>query len=292
MNYRHDFHAGNFADVLKHIVLVACLGHLARKSSPFRVIDTHAGSGLYDLAGPAAGRTGEWHGGIGRILAAAPNAPAAGRPALQSYLDVITAVRRQHGPHVYPGSPAIARTMLRAGDRLVANELNGTDRERLSEYLESERRAKVLGLDAWMALKSLLPPRERRGLVLVDPPFEEPGELIRLTEGFGAALDRFAGGIYLLWYPIKDMKPVARFHRAIAEVAGAARLDRAIAVELLIRAPRHPDRLNGTGLVVANAPFTLAKNLEPLLPWLATTLADGEGGHGRIVELVGDRNGQ
>lgn len=290
MNYRHDFHAGNFADVLKHIVLVACLGHLAKKASPFRVIDTHAGSGLYDLAGAAAGRTGEWRDGIGRILAAGHNAPPAGRPLLESYLDVITRIRQQHGAHAYPGSPAIARLLLRPGDRLVANELNETDRQRLADLLSTERRAKVLGLDAWMALKSLLPPRERRGVVLVDPPFEEPGELIRLTDGFGAALDRFAGGIYLLWYPIKDVKPVARFHRAISEIATAARLDRTIAVELMVRAPRHPDRLNGTGLVVANAPFTLTESLDALLPWLAETLADGEGAHGRILDLAGHRN--
>jgi 23S rRNA (adenine2030-N6)-methyltransferase len=290
MNYRHDFHAGNFADVLKHIVLVACLGHLAKKASPFRVIDTHAGAGLYDLAGAAAGRTGEWEDGIGRILAAHRDAPVAGRPLLESYLDVIARIRQQHGAHAYPGSPAIARLLLRPGDRMVVNELHETDRQRLSDLLGTERRAKVLGLDAWMALKSLLPPRERRGVVLVDPPFEEPGELIRLTEGFSAALDRFAGGIYLLWYPIKDVKPVARFHRAISEIAGAARLDRAIAVELMVRAPRHPERLNGTGLVVANGPFTLTESLDALLPWLAATLADGEGAHGRILDLAGRRD--
>jgi 23S rRNA (adenine2030-N6)-methyltransferase len=286
MNYRHAFHAGNFADVLKHIVLVACLTHLARKPAPFRVIDTHAGCGSYDLAAGKALRTGEWRDGIGRLARDAPSEiPAAGRALLERYLTIVAGDEKTWPPARYPGSPAIALAMLRKDDRLVANELHPADNATLRETI-SDRRVKVLALDGWTAIKSLLPPRERRGLVLIDPPFEEPGELIRLTNGLTAALDRFAGGTYLLWYPVKDMKPVARFQRAMRELAAARKLESMLAAQVLLRAPRNPDLLNGCGLVIANPPYTLAKELGALLPWLAEKLAQGPGAIGTIEELV------
>jgi 23S rRNA (adenine2030-N6)-methyltransferase len=282
MNYRHAYHAGNFADVLKHVVLSLALVHMGKKAAPFRVIDTHAGIGMYDLAGEEAGKTGEWRGGIGRLLGpdAAP-LPAAAAELMKPYLGAVEALNPDGVPRRYPGSPCVALALMRADDRLVANELHPEDAATLRRTLARDRRAKVLGLDGWLALKAQLPPKERRGVVLVDPPFEEPGELDRIVTGLDNARRRFGGGVYLLWYPIKDPRPVARFHQAIANVAPPASL----AIELLIRAPADPDRLNGCGLIILNPPFTLEADLGVLLPVLAERLSNGAGATGRVAHL-------
>lgn len=303
MNYRHAYHAGNFADVLKHAVLALVIEHLKLKPAAFRVIDTHAGIGRYDLAGLEAGKTGEWRDGIGRVLAAAPKG-AVGE-VLAPYLDVVRALDaetqtatssasagaamagEERTLRFYPGSPMLARRLMRRGDVLVANELHEEDRQRLAELFAGDPQTRVLGLDGWTAIKSLLPPRERRGVVLVDPPFEQPGELGRLARALSDAARRFATGTVLLWYPIKDERPIAEFHREVAGLAsslgvGAGKL---MAVELMLRPPVDTDRLNGTGLVVLNPPFTLAGKLELLLPFLAKTLVPDGKARGRIVAL-------
>jgi 23S rRNA (adenine2030-N6)-methyltransferase len=282
MNYRHAYHAGNFADVLKHAVLSLVLVHLKKKEAPFRVIDTHAGIGMYDLAGEEAVKTGEWRGGIGRLLgpdAAALPAPVAA--LMKPYLDAVGVLNPDGRSRRYPGSPCVALALMRDDDRLVANELHPEDAATLRRTLARDRRAKVLQLDGWLALKAQLPPKERRGVVLVDPPFEEPGELDRILTGLDNARRRFGGGVYLLWYPIKDPRPVARFHKAIAKVAPTGSL----AIELLIRAPLDVDRLNGCGLVVLNPTFTLEADLGVLLPVLVERLSDGAGAAGRIERL-------
>ncbi|MEO8650984.1 MAG: 23S rRNA (adenine(2030)-N(6))-methyltransferase RlmJ [Hyphomicrobiaceae bacterium] len=282
MNYRHAYHAGNFADVLKHAVLSLVLVHLKQKEAPFRVIDTHAGIGMYDLAGEEAGKTGEWRGGIGRLLGpeAAP-LPALAAGLMKPYLDAVGALNPDGAPRSYPGSPCLALALMRGDDRLMANELHPEDAATLRRTLARDRRAKVLELDGWLALKAQLPPKERRGVVLVDPPFEEPGELERIATGLDNARRRFSGGVYLLWYPIKDPRPVARFHQDLTKIAPPA----ALAIELLIRAPVDVDRLNGCGLIVLNPPFTLEEDLGVLLPVLAERLSDGVGATGRIVRL-------
>jgi 23S rRNA (adenine2030-N6)-methyltransferase len=282
MNYRHAYHAGNFADVLKHVVLSMALAHLKKKDAPFRVIDTHAGIGLYDLEGEEAVKTGEWRGGIGRLLGPDVVAlPAAAAGLMKPYLDAVRALNSDGVLRRYPGSPSLALALMRTDDRLVANELHPEDAATLRRTLARDRRAKVLELDGWLALKAQLPPKERRGVVLVDPPFEEPGELDRIVDGLDNARRRFSGGIYLLWYPIKDPRPVARFHDALAKIAPPESL----AIELLIRAAIDPDRLNGCGIVVLNPPFTLEADLAVLLPVLAERLSDGAGATGRIVRL-------
>ena len=288
MNYRHAYHAGNFADVLKHAVLSLVLVHMAKKAAPFRVIDTHAGIGMYDLAGEEAGKTGEWRGGIGRLLGpdAAP-LPASASELMKPYLGAVAALNPDGTPRLYPGSPCLALALMRADDRLVANELHPEDAATLRRALARDRRAKVLGLDGWLALKAQLPPKERRGVILVDPPFEEPGELDRIVTGLDNARRRFGGGVYLLWYPIKDPRPLARFHQALAKVAPPESL----AIELLIRAPADPDRLNGCGLIVLNPPFTLEADLGVLLPVLAERLSDGNGATGRVAPLITRANG-
>src|SRR5580704_6989195 len=209
MNYRHAFHAGSFADVLKHAVFARILGHLGEKAAAFRVIDTHAGAGLYDLASAPAARTGEWRDGIGRLLAA--ELPDDIRALLAPYLAAVTAANGGQAQNQalgqalrhYPGSPLIALSLMRPQDRLVACELEPRAAAALKGVLR-DRRAKVLALDGWTALGAYVPPKERRGVVLVDPPFEEAADFTRLASALAAAHRKWPTGIYLLWYPIKE----------------------------------------------------------------------------------------
>lgn len=288
MNYRHVYHAGNFADVLKHSILALVIERLKRKDTAFRVIDTHAGIGLYALNHGPAERTGEWRDGIGRLIGVeADPIPSRLEPLLQPYLDAVRAENASlaDGATItrYPGSPAIARYLMRRGDMLVVNELHPDDHRQLETFFDKDGQVKVLGVDGWHALKSLLPPKERRGVVLVDPPFEEPGELRRITDGLAEARQRFATGTYLLWYPIKDLKPIATFHRTITEVG----FGKVLVAEVLIRPARHPEKLNGCGLVIINPPWQLDQDLDALLPFLAKRLAaTGLEGEHRLQWLV------
>jgi 23S rRNA (adenine2030-N6)-methyltransferase len=282
MNYRHAYHAGNFADVVKHVVLALVLDHLKRKAAPFRVIDTHAGAGRYALSSVEAGKTGEWRNGIGRLLgpAAQPVSPGAAR-ILEPYLDVVRRENAGDALEVYPGSPNIALRLIRGSDVLIANELNEEERASLRAALGTDRRAKVMALDGWTAIKSLLPPRERRGVVLIDPPFEAAGEFERIAKGLAEGLERFATGIYIAWYPIKAPKPVARFHRSLAALGGG----KLMFAELSIRRADDPDRLNGCGLILANPPYTLNEQLAAILPDLSRVLAAGPGAGFRLGAL-------
>lgn len=270
MNYRHSYHAGNFADVLKHAVLARCLVYLKRKDAPFRVIDTHAGTGLYDLQALEARKTGEWQNGIGRVF---EDARCAADESLAPYLDAVRAENPKGSLRYYPGSAVLARRLMRPTDRLVANELHPDDHALLARSFAGDASTKVLNLDAWTVIRALLPPKERRGLVLIDPPFEAPDEFARLTEGLGEGLRRFANGIFLLWYPVKDRAAVTDFHRVLAEYAPGRRLS----VEMRVGVPRPVGGLTACGLVVVNPPYTLAGELAVLLPHLAATLARDEG---------------
>ncbi len=271
MNYRHAYHAGNFADVLKHLVLTLVIAHLKQKPAAFRVIDTHAGVGRYELMGMEAGKTEEWKGGIGRLLEEPlPDSVAA---VMAPYLRIVQEENAGDALTAYPGSPLIARHLLRPQDSLVANELHPEDHALLQRLFARDSQVKVLHLDGWTALKSLLPPKERRGVILVDPPFEEAGELRRLATGLKEAHRRFATGTVLLWYPIKALRPVDAFHNAIAGLG----LEKLFVVELFIRSPEDPERLNGTGLVILNPPFTLADHLQTILPELTRRLAVDDG---------------
>jgi len=270
MNYRHAYHAGNFADVLKHVVLARVLDYMKRKPAPFRLIDTHAGAGRYALASAEASRTGEWRDGVGRLLGqGAASLPPEVARLLQPYLDAVRAENPGAALSTYPGSPLLALRLLRASDTLIANELHPEERAQLDADIGRDRRAKVMGLDAWIALKALLPPKERRGVVLIDPPFEEPGELERMADGLADGLARFATGVFLAWYPIKDTPPVERFHHRLAALG----TDKLLRIELMIRASGDPDRLNGCGLAIVNPPFTLVRELAVILPELARRLA-------------------
>jgi 23S rRNA (adenine2030-N6)-methyltransferase len=285
MNYRHAYHAGGFFDVLKHAVLALVIEHLKGKPAPFRVIDTHAGTGLYDLTSEAATKTGEWREGIGRILDAGTRLSPEAAAALSPYLGVVRALNRDGPLARYPGSPFIARRLMREGDRLVANELHPEDHAALAQLFTRDRNVKVLALDGFTALKALLPPKERRGIVLVDPAYEVLGELERLVHGLKEVERRFATGTILLWYPVKDARQIAVFRNEIAELGFA----KAMAVELMLREPADPTLLNGAGLIVVNPPFTLSAKLSALLPELARLLAQGPGAAFRLEELGRER---
>lgn len=265
MNYRHAYHAGNFADVMKHALLVRILCHLRAKDTPFRAVDTHAGIGVYDLAGEEAGRTAEWRSGIGRLEERLQ--PEAER-FLAPYRAIVEAVRARHGPKAYPGSPALIAALLRQQDRGVFVELHPEDAGALAARVPDPR-AKVLHLDGWTALHALIPPKERRGVVLIDPPYEKPGELDRLGAECLKAVRKWPIGIFAAWYPIKDMAPIdglaARFHRDSPRPG--------LRLELLVDEPDDPRRLNGSGLLIVNPPWTLREEAEVLLPALAERLS-------------------
>ena len=290
MNYRHAFHAGNVGDVLKHIVLARILEHLKGKAAPFRVLDVHAGIGLYDLTADEAERTGEWRSGVGRLYAQGSGAPAPlardaeallapWRKAIAAVNDGVTLAR-------YPGSPEIARRLARDGDRLLFNELHPEDFQALAQRFARERRARVLAMDAWTALKANLPPPERRGVVLIDPPYEVRDETDRALAGLADAHRRFATGVFCLWYPVKAQADANAFARR----AGALNLPKTWRAELTVRRADGSERMNGAGLILVNPPWKLEAELKILLPALADRLADAEArfaGGWRLEALVG-----
>jgi len=283
MNYRHAFHAGGFADVVKHAVLARILVHLKSKPAPFRVIDTHAGAGRYDLAGPEASRTGEWRDGIAR-LRAAPVEPDVAM-LLAPYLDVIAKFNRGEQLVTYPGSPEIVRAHLRQRDRLIACELEPNAARALAHELAGDERAKAIAIDGWTALTAYVPPKERRGLVLVDPAFEQPDEFARLADRFAAAHRKWPTGTYMLWYPIKDRRESDAFARGLKRRVIA----KVLRAELTIAEPRDGDRLTGSGLVIVKPPWMLERELATMLPALAAILSGDRKGGTRIDRLTGEK---
>lgn len=275
MNYRHAYHAGNFADVVKHVILSRIVEYLKRKDQAFRVIDTHAGIGLYDLRGTEAGKTSEWTGGISRVFDAVEKGeiPAAASELLQPYLDVVRAVNNGKELRHYPGSPLLTRHLLRKQDRLSALELHPQDAKRLAKLFDGDYQARVIELDGWLSLGAHMPPKEKRGLVLVDPPFEIEGEFDRLVDGLVKAYKRFPGGTYALWYPVKDRKETERFSKRLRETE----IPKIMRIELAIRAPSLEPRLDGTGMIVVNPPYTLESEMQTLLPCLTKLLSEEKG---------------
>jgi 23S rRNA (adenine2030-N6)-methyltransferase len=272
VNYRHAFHAGSFADVFKHAVLCRVLDRLREKPAAFRVIDTHAGAGLYELTGTEAARGGEWHDGIEKLRAV--KLPPAAAALLAPYFDVIGALNERDKLRLYPGSPAVARAWLRAQDRLIACELEPQAAAALVRNLRGDARIKTLAIDGWTALSAYVPPKERRGLVLIDPPFEEARDFHRLSHGLAEAHRKWATGIYMLWYPIKDRGEPDALAKRLRRLAIA----KTLRAELTVASLNDPRRLNGCGLVLVNPPWTLADELAVLMPVLAETLGrDGKG---------------
>lgn len=263
MNYRHAYHAGNFADVVKHATLALLIERLKAKDTPFCVLDTHAGIGRYDLSSTEAQKTGEFRNGVLRLLDRDPKALPG---ELDPYLAVVRALNQGRSElRWYPGSPRLALDLLRPQDRLALLELHPEDARTLAALFAGDRRVSIHNADGYIGLKAFLPPKERRGLVLIDPPFERRDEFERLARGLRHAHRRWASGQYLLWYPIKDRAPVAAFHDAL-KAAGIARV---LIAELLLRPANDSERLNGCGLVLVNPPWRLDATLSTLLPKLA-----------------------
>ncbi|WP_295143172.1 23S rRNA (adenine(2030)-N(6))-methyltransferase RlmJ [uncultured Reyranella sp.] len=270
MNYRHGYHAGNFADLLKHTALCELLRLLTAKDKKLFVLDTHAGAGGYDLASAQARRTGEAEAGIGRLMAESRT----GMPgAVARYLAAVQAYDRKFGPaggtlHRYPGSPRLVRAALRPGDRFVACEKHPEEAMLLKREFAGDRAVEVRQADGYHAVKALLPPVERRALVLIDPPFEATDEFQVLARAVRHGLRRFATGCYAIWYPIKDGAPVSEF---IASLDGAKYLN----MELDL-GPRTPDgKLATCGLVVVNPPWKFEEAMREALPWIAARLGPG-----------------
>jgi 23S rRNA (adenine2030-N6)-methyltransferase len=271
MNYRHAFHAGNFADCFKHALLVWLLRALQRKPAGMMMLDTHAGAGTYDLTAGPAERTGEARTGILLLLDDPP-------PALADYVGVVKSLG------LYPGSPAIARALLRPQDRLACCELHPDDVLLLRRHFAGDRQVAVHFRDAWEAVGALLPPAERRGLVFIDPPYEAGDEFCRVLAALRMAHDRFASGVLAAWYPIKHRAPVRAFHTALRE-GGIADV---LAAELLLREALDPSRLNGCGMVVVNPPFRFEQEMPAILDALLSRLGDREPGEAVHLERLAD----
>ena len=269
MNYRHAFHAGNHADVFKHVTLARLIALITRKDTPFAYLDSHAGVGLYDLRGDQASRTGEWLEGIGRVWQA-QSVPA----LLDDYLGVLRAMNPDGELRHYPGSPELARVLSREQDRLHLNEKHPADGELLKDNMRGDRRVAVHRGEGWFVPRALLPTREKRVLLLIDPPFEQPDELERCVQALDEAHGRMRQAIVAIWYPIKDRRQLKRFYQRL-EKSAAPKLLRA---ELYVHNPDDADRLTGSGLVISNAPWGLEEELRELLPWLAQTLGQSQGG--------------
>ncbi|HEV7598875.1 MAG TPA: 23S rRNA (adenine(2030)-N(6))-methyltransferase RlmJ [Bradyrhizobium sp.] len=279
MNYRHAFHAGGFADVIKHIVLVRILNHLHDKPAAFRVIDSHAGAGVYDLTGEEARRGGEWRTGIARIMQARFSETVL--PLIKPYLDIVRAFNPRRDLEAYPGSPLIARALLRPQDRLVACEVERMARKRLIDALRRDTQARVVDLDGWVALPAFVPPKERRGLVLIDPSFEHKDEFDRLADGFAQAFAKWPTGSYLLWYPVKSRRATDSLAKHVADAAAAASPPgNCLRLEFSVAPQTAGAALTSAGLLIVNPPWTLAGELRAILPELEKPL--GQGGAGRF----------
>jgi 23S rRNA (adenine2030-N6)-methyltransferase len=287
MNYRHAFHAGNHADVLKHVVLAWMIERLKAKAAPFRVLDSHAGIGIYDLTGEAAGRTGEWRDGVGRLHdetgAALPLSPPA-EAVLAPWRSAVAAVNGNGALRRYPGSPEIARLALRPQDRLALNELHPEDHASLASAYRRDARVRITNRDADLVVKAQLPPPERRGIVLIDPAYEATDEAGRAIAMLAEGHRRFASGIFVLWYPVTGDD----LSRRIERDAKALALPKTLDLRLDVRKPVSGAGLAGSGLLIVNPPWPLEETLRDLLPELVERLRQGRGAGSSLAWLTGE----
>jgi 23S rRNA (adenine2030-N6)-methyltransferase len=275
--YRHLFHAGYFADVLKHALLTRLLRALAEKEKPFFYLDTHAGTGRYDLRHAWAEKTREYANGIGRILDRT-DAPK----ALTGYLDAVRAENPDGKLRFYPGSPRIARNLIRPGDRMVFTELNKRDCADLDSLFAGDRQVHIRCMDGYQALKAFLPPKERRGLVLLDSPFDRAGEFARICEALAGACRRWATGIYAVWYPLMEPAAMRRFERDLV----ATGIRRILQIELTVAPESSTTTMRGCGMLIINPPWKLDLAARSLTAWLADALAQSGGGGSSVRWLV------
>jgi 23S rRNA (adenine2030-N6)-methyltransferase len=270
MNYRHIYHAGNFADVFKHVVLVALLQALQRKDAAFCYLDTHAGLGRYDLKSREAQKTKEFVLGIEQIIkqSAIPIAE------VKTYLNAVKSL----GPHFYPGSPRIARYLLRPQDRIILSELHTEDAAQLKREFLRDKQVAVHQQDGYLALKAFLPPKEKRGLVLLDPGYEQTNEIQQIYQGLKEALKRWETGVYAIWYPLKDKNFAQNLRNKLVQL-GTKEI---LFTELSIYPEDSPISLNGSGMAILNPPWQLKTRLKIILPWLWQALSPNKQGCYRI----------
>lgn len=284
MNYRHSYHAGNFADVIKHALQSMCLDYLKQKDKPFWLLDTHAGIGLYDLHGEQASKTGEWQLGIAPVLAAQAQAPA----ALQGYLQAVQALNTDHALRYYPGSPWLSAQQLRAGDKLILCELHPQDSLYLRDNMTTVHSAGDVVVKAecngYQAIKALLPPPLSRGLVLIDPPFEQRDEFQQLLQALQAGVRRWASGTFVVWYPIKDPLQSGSFQQQVCALAG---VEKVYAVDVLIRHALDGNKLNGCGMLFINPPYGVTQQAPAVLSFLTPLLAQDSGAQWQAQWLQG-----
>jgi 23S rRNA (adenine2030-N6)-methyltransferase len=288
MNYRHHFHAGNYADVFKHVLLVQLVRALQRKEKGFLYLDTHAGRGSYDLSATTAlpggrERQAEWPDGIGRIWR--ENAGP-----LRDYLTLVHQFNLERGglaetPGYYPGSPWVAKRLLRPQDRMALCELRPDDAEALDFEFARESRATVQAIDGYTGIKALLPPAEKRALVLIDPPFENRAEFADVLRGIGEALRRLPAAVVAVWYPITERARVDEFHRGLRQLSPPP----TVAVELDIAGDGSQVRMKGCGLLVLNPPWRVEDEIRAVLPLLVDRLALDGGAGSRIVWLAPEK---
>lgn len=277
MNYRHIYHAGNFADVFKHLIIARIIEYLKKKDHAFRVIDTHAGTGIYDLSSDEAQKTGEWIDGIGRILSKPIDRQI--EPLVNPWLDVVFALNGSKEKLTrYPGSPVLIRKLLRKQDRLTAIELHEADYKKLAVNFTGDYQARIIHLDGYLALGAHVPPKEKRGLILVDPPFEKTDEFKRLVDGLIKAYKRFPGGIYALWYPVKHYNELNWF---INELKGTG-IAKILRLELRIKQRSQTPGLDGCGMIIVNPPYVLSEEMKQLKPFLLERLA--QDGHAQLID--------
>lgn len=282
MNYRHAYHAGNIGDVLKHIVLARLIVYFQRKDKAFRILDTHAGIGLYDLSAAETQKTGEWQQGVAKVLDAAM--PETVADLLAPWLTVVRDLNPKDRLETYPGSPQVARQLLRKVDRLTLTELHPEDFRTLSDRYAGDHQVKTIHLDGWLAMGSFLPPKEKRGFVLIDPAFEVTDEFTRMTEAVLKAWKRWSGGTYALWYPLKDARAIRRMHEDFAD----AGLKDVLSVTLSVGKSGPDTRMLGSGVTLINPPYTLADEMRQVLPWLTETLHQGPGAGWDVTQLIGE----
>lgn len=277
MNYRHVYHAGNHADVIKHIVMLRAFLHLQKKDKPFLFLDAHAGTGLYALWGDEALKTLEWQDGVGRFYDPAGKAvplSADAEALIAPWRQVIASVNAMGQPlSHYPGSPGFALSVLRPNDRVILNELHPDDHSKLADFAARDRRVTLVEGDAAIAVKAHLPPPERRGFILIDPPYEREDEARRAVQMLRDGHRRFATGAFALWYPVTG----DGLSEMIAEEAQALAIPKMLRIELLVRQAVPDGGLAGSGLILVNPPWPLADELAVLGPALRERLKQSEG---------------
>lgn len=281
MNYKHGYHAGNFADVIKHVTLIAIILSLQKKDTPFCYLDTHAGPGIYDLSSVEAQKTKEYKSGINKIIQQS-NPP----DIVKTYLHCVHHINSRYESakfaalNYYPGSPLLARELLRAEDRMIACELHADEYRILKNTFINDKQVAVHHTDGFLGLKAFLPPKEKRGFILIDPPYENTDEFTRIAHSLPAALKRFSNGIYAIWYPIKDKYQLERFYRSLR-----TQLQQEILVAELTIFPDLPNHLNGSGLAIINPPFQLENTLKSTFSWIWKSLTINDQGGFRVHYL-------